>query len=68
MFGFAHSLKNRFEKLKELPISDAINQHFALKSFKFVTDTGPNYLNEVFLSDKIPLTLGPSKWKKLPGQ
>ena len=44
----ADILQNEFEKLNFLPISDRINKCVISTTFKFVTDIGPNYLNEVF--------------------
>ena len=44
----AHISQNEFEKLNWLPISDKINQCVFLTTFKFVSDIGPNYLNEMF--------------------
>ena len=44
----AHISQNDFEKLNQLPISDRINQCILSTTFKFVNDTGPNYLKEVF--------------------
>ena len=44
----AHISQNEFEKLNWLPLSHRINQCILSTTFKFVNDTGPNYLNEVF--------------------
>ena len=44
----AHISQNQFQKLNWLPISDRIDQYVLSSAFKFVTDVGPNYLNEVF--------------------
>ena len=44
----AHISQNKFEKLSWLPISDRINKCVLSTTFKFVSDTGPKYLNEVF--------------------
>ena len=44
----AHISQNQFQKLNWLQISDRIDQYVLSSAFKFVTDVGPNYLNEVF--------------------
>ena len=44
----AHISQNELEKLNWLSVSDRINQCILSTTFKFVNDTGPNYLNEVF--------------------
>ena len=44
----AHISQNEFKKLNWLPISDRINQCALSTTFKFVNDTVPKYLNEVF--------------------
>ena len=46
--NMAHISQNEFEKLNWLPISERINQCILSTTFKFVSDIGPNYLNEVF--------------------
>ena len=43
----AHISHNEFEKLNWLPIIDRINQCILSTTFKFVSDMGPNYMNEV---------------------
>ena len=44
----ARITQNEFEKLNWLPISDKMNQCVLSTAFKLVSDTVPNYLNEVF--------------------